>query len=149
MNDLSSYASYTFYRTFGGGPEGGYIAGENSDGEEEVRAVERSWGTQFKVTEVPALKPQGLRLETKTEGGLTFVRQVGEWEQVYDKPHSFSHYCPPEDEESLCQGCKDNECCEGNEDPESKCPTWVAHLKEEQVLEPPEPSWTAEELARK
>ena len=157
MSGLSDYASYTFYRTFGGGPEGGYIAGENSDGEEEVRAVERTWGTQFKVTEVPAIKPEILRLDTKTEGGLTFVRQVGEWEQVYDEPHSFSHYCPPEEEECVCETCEVS--CPGDLGKALAYGSWsvtlcldcyVKEAPEVLAMEtPPEPSWTAEELARK
>ena len=133
MSALSDYASYTFYRTFGGGPEGGYIAGENSDGEEEVRAVKRTWGTQFKIAEVPAMKPETLRTETKTEDGLTFVRVVGEWQQVYDKPEAFSAYCPSAEEE-------DNEGEDEEEEEESN---------DHDNSEPPEPSFTAEELARK
>ena len=111
--ELNDYRGYTFYRTFGGGPEGGYITGENGLGDKEVLQVERTWFKPFSVSQVPAMAPENLRLETKSEGGLTFVRVVGEWEQIYDKPEDFSEYCPPEEtsEESHEDCPKCSTCC--------------------------------------
>ena len=110
--DLNDYRSYTFYRTFGGGPEGGYIAGENLNEDREVLLVERTWGTPFSVSQVPAMAPEKLRLETKTQDGLMYVRVVGEWEQVYDKPENFSEYCPKEEESSEEEAASEEEASE-------------------------------------
>lgn len=116
--DLNDYRGYMFYRTFGGGPEGGFITGTNDVDEKEVLTVERTWGKPFSVSQVPAMAPASLRLETKTEGGLMYVRVVGQWEQVYDKPENFSEYCPPE-KSSEDEGSEDEKASE-DDDSENK-----------------------------
>ena len=137
---LSEYSGYTFYRTFGGGPEGGYITGENSSGEEEVLTVKRSWGTEFSVAPAPAMDPQSLRLESKkTKDGLVFVRIVGEWEQVYDEPEDFGQYT---NDIKKCANC-------GKDLEENKEEGIYCDMCEYDENEASEPSFSPEELLRK
>ena len=90
------------------------------------------------------MAPESLRLETKSQDGLMFVRVVGEWEQVYDKPESFKEYCPDEDKVSSEDDCCD---CLSHGDDGCRC---MCHIDDEEDNEDaPEPSFSLEELKRK
>lgn len=48
---LQQFKGFTYYETFGGGPQGGYIAKGAGDASAQiVYAVERTWGTPFTAT---------------------------------------------------------------------------------------------------
>ncbi len=68
--ELAPYATGTFYQTYGGGPEGGYV--KMPDG--TLLGVERTWGQPFKVKSSHAPGTYGWLSRPADEG--RFYRQI-------------------------------------------------------------------------
>ena len=125
--DLKPLKNLTFYRTYGGGPEGGYVVSK----EDLVWEVERNWMKPFAI-----MKFYHATVKTKSEDGLLYIKVIPdeEDEEECDRCHkrlhregkaenvfmgiceSQRHDCPCQHDDSAKDFHLCGECCDYNDD---------------------------------
>ena len=164
--DLKPLKNLTFYRTSGGGPEGGYVVSK----EDLVWEVERNWMKPFAI-----MKFYHATVKTKSEDGLLYIKVIPDEEEeeeeeedeeedgsvhttccvkceksfAFSEPVSMADYLANKHEQ-MCPDCIEKDACYACVRGKGDC----SHSKAEEatdhaVARMEEPSFTADEMGRK